>query len=215
MNFTARETEEIINSYNSGESMNSIANRLSIHTINIQRLLVKNGIPLRHDARKKGSFIDLDGRRLLEWAKAQGRLVSKRELADYIGKTRLNPKYFEEYPELGQYVKGHERSEFREYYIQLYTWLQDHNISYKTNDKTLLNAKVDVMLLGEYENVIIVITERAKSMCTRLYNERLDRLIDRIEIANIGRDNKIRMISLKKSDFEEGLKKLDTELLGR
>lgn len=158
---------------------------------------------------------NVNGENLLKWVKSQGRLVSKQELAEYLGRTKINPKYFEKYPELGQYVKGYERGVFQEYYAQLYAWLQDHNILYKTNDKTLLNAKIDVVLLGEYENTIIVITERAKSVCTRLHLERLNRLAERIKIVNASRDKKIHMISLTKADFDDGLKKLCTELLKR
>lgn len=60
MSFTDTEIKEIIDSYNNGEAMNSIAKRFHTYTTIIRRELIKNGVTLRHDIRAKGSFVECE-----------------------------------------------------------------------------------------------------------------------------------------------------------
>lgn len=76
----------IISAYEKGQSINSIAKTFETYPTSIKRILEKNKIELRHDSRKKGEVYVEDGEKLLEWAKAQGRLVTKSELAKVIKK---------------------------------------------------------------------------------------------------------------------------------
>ena len=99
------ETSAIIEAYEKGQSINSIARALGTYPTSVRRNLERNNVKLRHDSRKKGELYVQDGEKLLEWAKAQGRLVTKAELATIIGKSKLSPSYFIKYPELGQYVE--------------------------------------------------------------------------------------------------------------
>ena len=57
--------------------------------------------------RRSGEPYVQNGEKLIEWAKAQGRLVTKAELAEVIGTKRLSPSYFIKYPELSKYVVIH------------------------------------------------------------------------------------------------------------
>ena len=108
-------TEAIIEAYNNGESFNSIAKACGTYPITIRRILEKNGIELRHDSAKKGSIYVKDGEKLIAWAKAQGRLVTKAELAKIAGTKKLSPSYFIKYPELGQYIQSNNQKETRYY----------------------------------------------------------------------------------------------------
>ena len=152
--------ETIVRAYNEGESLNSIANAFGTYPTTVKRILEKQGVELRHDARRKGSYCVKDGEKLLAWAKAQGRLVTQAELAAVIGTKRLSPSYFMKYPELGHYVKSGTQNELQEYYDKLYAWLQKNNISYKPGDRKILKLSVDALLLGEYSNLILQIAEK-------------------------------------------------------
>lgn len=152
--------QEIIDLYSKGKSMNSIAELADTYPTTIQRILQKHDITLRHDKRQKGKYYVEDGQELIEWAKAQGKLLTKAELAAHLGKTRLSSSYFMKYPELGNYIKTHEQKSNTEYITQLHTWLQQNNIFYKPNDKYTIGVMVDVILLGEYSNIAIQIDER-------------------------------------------------------
>jgi hypothetical protein len=154
--------EAIIRAYNEGESLNSIADAFGTYPTTVKRILEKQGVELRHDARHKGSYCVKDGEKLLAWAKAQGRLVTQAELAAVIGTKRLSPSYFMKYPELGHYVKSGVQTEFQEYYDKLYNWLQTNNIQYKPGDRRALKMSVDALLLGEYSNLILHIAEKPK-----------------------------------------------------
>ena len=114
------EEEKIVNAYKNGQSMNSIAKEFSTYATTIRRILERHNVKLRHDFVKKGELYVKDGDKLIEWAKAQGRLVTKTELAKVIGKKRLSPSYFLKYPELGQYVEIDMQNELSEYYKKLY-----------------------------------------------------------------------------------------------
>lgn len=92
--------------------------------------------------------------------KHSGRLVTKTELAAVIGKKKLSPSYFIKYPELGRYVKSFESKTLSEYQVRLSKWLQENNIPYKPNDRTLIKAPVDMALLGEYSNIALILSER-------------------------------------------------------
>jgi hypothetical protein len=190
---------KIIDEYNNGKSMNAIAEELSIYTMTVKRILEKHDIELRHDGKKKGSLYVKDGEKLIEWAKAQGRLVTKQELAKQLGRARLSPSYFIKYPELGQYVVSSEQAEFREYYSELYVWLQRHGIPYKTNDKSTIGAKIDVLLLGDYSGIIMQLAERPKNVSTRVFKERLRRCY--YEADRLG----FKVVELRKEHFEKAL----------
>lgn len=165
---------DIIDSYNKGESMTSIAKRFGTYTTTIKRVLVKNGVELRHDERKAGTLYVKDGDKLIEWAKSQGRLVTKAELAEQLGRKRLSPSYFLKYPELGKYVETHEQKELQKYTEKLYNLLKKHDISYKPSDRTALNATVDALLLEEYSGIAIHILEKPKYVSKKKFEERIE-----------------------------------------
>lgn len=151
------DNKAIIEAYNNGESLHSIAHAFGTYATSIRRILKKNGVELRHDVKRAGEFYVKDGEKLIEWAKSQKRLVTKTELAQLLGKTKLSPSYFEKYPELGQYVITQEPTELQEYSQKLYNWLQEKGIQYKPNDRTKLKVGVTALLLGEYEGLAIQI----------------------------------------------------------
>ena len=80
------DNQVIIDAYNNGESMNAIARAFGTYPTTIKRVLEKNKVELRHDAATKGTVFVKDGEKLIEWAKAQGRLVTKAELAKQLVK---------------------------------------------------------------------------------------------------------------------------------
>lgn len=123
--------EAIIKAYNEGESMNSIARAFGTYTTTIKRILEKHNVELRHDTRVEGELYVKDGDKLIEWAKAQGRPVTKAELAKVIDRKKLSPSYFIKYPELGQYVQTRTQKSLESYINKLYSWLRENNISYK------------------------------------------------------------------------------------
>lgn len=177
--------KEIVTSYESGESMHSIAKKHGTYTTTIKRILVKAGASLRHDEKTIGQLYVKDGDKLIEWAKKQHRLVTKAELAQVIGRKRLSPSYFLKYPELGQYVDAHEQKDLREYHNVLYNWLKDNNILYKPGDKTVLNAKVDALLLGEYSGIAIHILEKPKGMSKKRHTEQIREKIQKAKKTGI------------------------------
>ena len=191
------ETSAIIEAYKKGQSINSIANTFGTYPTSVRRILERNNIELRHDSRKKGELYVQNGETLLEWAKAQGRLVTKAELADVIGKSRLSPSYFIKYPELGQYVETRTQKSLKAYVNKLYDWLKKNNIPYKPNDRTTLEGvSVDALLLGEYSNLAIHISERATYVSKKKHEENIKQKMERAEKAGI------RIIFLNKDHFE-------------
>lgn len=191
------ETSAIIKAYKKGQSINSIANTFGTYPTSVRRILERNDIELRHDSRKKGELYVQNGEKLLEWAKAQGRLVTKAELADVIGKSRLSPSYFIKYPELGQYVETRTQKSLKAYVNKLYDWLKKNNIPYKPNDRTTLEGvSVDALLLGEYSNLAIHISERATYVSKKKHEENIKQKMERAEKAGI------RIIFLNKDHFE-------------
>lgn len=191
------ETSAIIEAYKKGQSINSIANTFGTYPTSVRRILERNDIELRHDSRKKGELYVQNGEKLLEWAKAQGRLVTKAELADVIGKSRLSPSYFIKYPELGQYVETRTQKSLKAYVNKLYDWLKKNNIPYKPNDRTTLEGvSVDALLLGEYSNLAIHISERATYVSKKKHEENIKQKMERAEKAGI------RIIFLNKDHFE-------------
>ena len=92
------DNQVIIDAYNNGESMNAIARAFGTYPTTVKRVLEKNNVELRHDAATKGTVFVKDGEKLIEWAKAQGRPVTKAELAAVIGRKRLSPSYFLKIP---------------------------------------------------------------------------------------------------------------------
>ena len=191
------ETSAIIKAYKKGQSINSIANTFGTYPTSVRRILERNDIELRHDSRKKGELYVQNGEKLLEWAKAQGRLVTKAELADVIGKSRLSPSYFIKYPELGQYVETRTQKSLKAYVNKLYDWLKKNNIPYKPNDRTTLEGvSVDALLLGEYSNLAIHISERATYVSKKKHEENIKQKMERAEKAGI------RIIFLNKDHFK-------------
>lgn len=191
------ETSAIIKAYKKGQSINSIANTFGTYPTSVRRILERNDIELRHDSRKKGELYVQNGEKLLEWAKAQGRLVTKAELANVIGKSRLSPSYFIKYPELGQYVETRTQKSLKAYVNKLYDWLKKNNIPYKPNDRTVLEGvSVDALLLGEYSNLAIHISERATYVSKKKHEENIKQKTERAEKAGI------RIIFLDKDHFK-------------
>lgn len=169
--------EKVIHEYkNEKLSLNAIARNFHTHPTTIKRLLEKNGVETRKDNPLKGSYMVKDGEKLIEWAKAQGRLVSKAELAKIAGTKRLSPSYFIKYPELGKYVKSYEQKELLEYTESLFNWLKENNILYKPNDKTALEGvSVQALLFGEYSNMAIVLDIKPDTMSRKRYNDIINR----------------------------------------
>ena len=191
------ETSAIIEAYEKGQSINSIARAFGTYPTSIRRILKRNNVKLRHDSRKKGELYVQDGEKLLEWAKAQGRLVTKSELATIIGKSKLSPSYFIKYPELGQYVETRTQKSLEIYINQLYNWLKENNIPYKPNDRTVLEGlSLDALLLGEYSNLALQISEKATYVSKKKHEENIKQKLERAEKAGI------RIIFLNKEHFE-------------
>lgn len=189
--------EAIIKAYNEGESMNSIARDFGAYTTTIKRILEKHNVELRHDTRAEGELYVKDGDKLIEWAKAQGRPVSKAELAKVIGRKKLSPSYFLKYPELGQYVETRTQKSLEDYTYKLYEWLKENNIPYKPNDRTVLSGlSVDALLLGEYSNLAIQISEKATYISKKKHEENIKLKLDRAEKAGL------RIVFLNKEHFE-------------
>ena len=163
--------QKMIDEYNKGLSMNEIARNHNTYPTSVKRILEQNGVELRHDAVRKGSLVVQDGEKLIEWAKAQGRLVSKKELAKVLGRKRLSPSYFIKYPELGQYVITHEQKDILEYSEKLYEWLKENDIPYKPNDRTKLGLSVNALLLGEYTGLAIDIFIKPVYISKRKHEE--------------------------------------------
>lgn len=187
----------IISAYKKGQSINSIAKTFKTYPTSIKRILEKNEIELRHDSRKKGEVYVEDGEKLLEWAKAQGRLVTKSELAKVIKKSRLSPSYFIKYPELGQYVETRTQKSLKIYTNELYDWLKKNNIPYKPNDRsTLEGLAVDALLLGEYSNLAIQISEKPTYVSKKQHEINIKQKLKRAE--KVG----IRIVFLNKDHFE-------------
>ena len=199
------ETSAIIKAYEKGQSINSIARAFGTYPTSVRRILERNNVKLRHDSRKKGELYVQDGEKLLEWAKAQGRLVSKAELAAIIGKSKLSPSYFIKYPELGQYVETRTQKSLEIYINQLYNWLKENNIPYKPNDRTALGVSVDALLLGEYSNLAIQIIEKATSVSKKKHEKSMNQKIEKAEEAGI------KLICLNKDHFKD-LDKIKTLL---
>ena len=191
------ETKAIIKAYEDGQSMNAIAKAYGTYPTSIKRVLERNHVKLRHDARIEGSLHVKDGEKLIEWAKAQGRLVTRTELAHVIGKKKLSPSYFIKYPELGQYVTIDAQNELQEYYKKLYEWLQKNNIPYKPNDRTKLKASVDALLLEEYSNLAICISEKPRCMSKKKYESNIKLKMKRAKEAGVI------IIFLNKEHFED------------
>lgn len=177
--------EGIINAYEKGESLNSIARAFGTYPTTVKRILEKNGIELRHDGNKKGVPAVQDGEKLIEWAKAQGRLVTKSELAAILGTARLSPSYFIKYPELGQYVVSKKQQDIQEYVEKLYNWLKKNDIPYKPNDRTKLKVSVDALLLGEYKGLAIQTQIRPMYVGTKKYEDSIKLKMRRAKEAGI------------------------------
>lgn len=194
---TKIEPKEIIRAYQDGQSLHSIARAFGTYPTTVKRILIRNNIELRSTS-TRGELLVNDGEKLIEWAKAQGRLVSKAELAKVAGTKRLSPSYFIKYPELGQYVKSYEQKELLKYTEQLFKWLKDNNILYKPNDKTALEGiSVQALLLGKYEGMIIVLDIKPYSMSQKRYNEIIRR---RLVKAN---EKGLIVLFLKEEHFED------------
>lgn len=201
--------QEIIEKYNIGQSMNEIAKEYKTYATTIKRILEKNGIKLRHDSASKGTLLVNDGEKLIEWAKAQNRLVTKEELAKIAGTKRLSPSYFIKYPELGQYVKVETQGELSEYYNKLYDWLKENDIPYKPNDRTRMKVSVDALLLKEYSNIAIQISIKPINISKKKYDENMQLKSLR------AKEKGLEIIFLNKEDFEnlDNLKLILDELI--
>lgn len=191
------DNQAIIDAYKNGQSLNAIARAFGTYATTVKRVLEKNGIELRHDAVIKGAIIVQDGEKLIEWAKSQGRPVTKSELAKVLGKKRLTPSYFIKYPELGRYVVRREQKDVEKYTEKLYQWLNDNHIQYKPNDRTKLKVSVDALLLGEYSGLAIQIQEKPTCISTKKFEERIKLKMRRAKEADIV------IVFLNKEHFED------------
>lgn len=183
--------------YKSGESLNTIATKCGSYPTSIRRVLMRNGIDLRHDVSTKGDLKVKDGEKLIEWAKAQGRLVTKSELAAVLGKQRLSPSYFEKYPELGQYIVTRSQHDLKDYSNALYTWLKNNNIPYKPNDRTSLNISMTALLFGEYKNTVLYINVKPTFISKKYHADKT------MEIEKRAKEKGLRVIFLDKTYFED------------
>lgn len=191
------DNQAIIDAYKNGQSLNAIARAFGTYATTVKRVLEKNGVKLRHDAITKGAIIVQDGEKLIEWAKSQGRPVTKSELAKVLGKKRLTPSYFIKYPELGKYVVRREQKDIEKYTEKLYQWLNDNHIQYKPNDRTKLKVSVDALLLGEYSGLAIQIQEKPTCISTKEFKERIKLKMRRAKEADIV------IVFLNKEHFED------------
>ena len=191
------DNQAIIDAYKNGQSLNAIARAFDTYATTVKRVLEKNNIELRHDAVTKGAIIVQDGEKLIEWAKSQGRPVTKSELAKVLGKKRLAPSYFIKYPELGKYVVRREQKDIEKYTEKLYQWLNDNHIQYKPNDRTKLKVSVDALLLGEYSGLAIQIQEKPTCISTKKFEERIKLKMRRAKEADIV------IVFLNKEHFED------------
>lgn len=191
------DNQAIIDAYKNGQSLNAIARAFGTYATTVKRVLEKNGVELRHDAVTKGAIIVQDGEKLIEWAKSQGRPVTKSELAKVLGKKRLTPSYFIKYPELGKYVVRREQKDIEKYTEKLYQWLNDNHIQYKPNDRTKLKVSVDALLLGEYSGLAIQIQEKPTCISTKKFEERIKLKMRRAKEADIV------IVFLNKEHFED------------
>ena len=191
------DNQAIIDAYKNGQSLNAIARAFGTYATTVKRVLEKNDVELRHDAVTKGAIIVQDGEKLIEWAKSQGRLVTKSELAKVLGKKRLTPSYFIKYPELGKYVVRREQKDIEKYTEKLYQWLNDNHIQYKPNDRTKLKVSVDALLLGEYSGLAIQIQEKPTCISTKKFEERIKLKMRRAKEADIV------IVFLNKEHFED------------
>lgn len=187
---------KIIKAYEDGQSMNSIATKFDTHPTTIRRVLQKNGVELRHDSTRGGVLYVRHGEKLIEWAKAQGRLVTKEELAAIAGTKRLSPSYFIKYPELGQYVKSHAQKSISSYSQMLYDWLRKNNIPYKPKDRTTLSVAVDALLLEEYTGIAIQVVEKASNMSKKIHENNMQAKAQKAKEAGVV------LIFLNKEHFE-------------
>lgn len=191
------DNQAIIDAYKNGQSLNAIARAFGTYATTVKRVLEKNGVELRHDAITKGAIIVQDGEKLIEWAKSQGRPVTKSELAKVLGKKRLTPSYFVKYPELGKYVVRREQKDMEKYTEKLYQWLNDNHIQYKPNDRTKLKVSIDALLLGEYSGLAIQIQEKPTCISTKEFEERIKLKMRRAKEADIV------IVFLNKEHFED------------
>lgn len=191
------DNQAIIDAYKNGQSLNAIARAFGTYATTVKRVLEKNGVELRHDAVTKGAIIVQDGEKLIEWAKSQGRPVTKSELAKVLGKKRLTPSYFIKYPELGKYIVRREQKDIEKYTEKLYQWLNDNHIQYKPNDRTKLKVSVDALLLGEYSGLAIQIQEKPTCISTKKFEERIKLKMRRAKEADIV------IVFLNKEHFED------------
>ena len=191
------DNQAIIDAYKNGQSLNAIARAFGTYATTVKRVLEKNDVELRHDAVTKGAIIVQDGEKLIEWAKSQGRPVTKSELAKVLGKKRLTPSYFIKYPELGKYVVRREQKDIEKYTEKLYQWLNDNHIQYKPNDRTKLKVSVDALLLGEYSGLAIQIQEKPTCISTKEFEERIKLKMRRAKEADIV------IVFLNKEHFED------------
>lgn len=191
------DNQAIIDAYKNGQSLNAIARAFGTYATTVKRVLEKNGVELRHDAITKGAIIVQDGEKLIEWAKSQGRPITKSELAKVLGKKRLTPSYFIKYPELGKYVVRREQKNMEKYTEKLYQWLNDNHIQYKPNDRTKLKVSVDALLLGEYSGLAIQIQEKPTCISTKKFEERIKLKMRRAKEADIV------IVFLNKEHFED------------
>lgn len=191
------DNQAIIDAYKNGQSLNAIARAFGTYATTVKRVLEKNGVELRHDAITKGAIIVQDGEKLIEWAKSQGRPVTKSELAKVLGKKRLTPSYFIKYPELGKYVVRREQKDMEKYTEKLYQWLNNNHIQYKPNDRTKLKVSVDALLLGEYSGLAIQIQEKPTCISTKEFEERIKLKMRRAKEADIV------IVFLNKEHFED------------
>lgn len=190
-------SKDIVNAYLAGDSMDSIAKRYDTYATTIMRILKKEGVKSRYSDTKKGALYVKNGDKLIEWAKAQGRLVTKEELAKIVGTKRLSPSYFLKYPELGKYVVTHGRDDLKYYNDKLYDWLRENNIPFKPNDKTKLKKSVTALLVGEYSNIILNVAIKPIGVSKFDHETRLKTILDEATRLNL------KIISLNKKDFED------------
>jgi hypothetical protein len=197
----------IVEAYVGGKSMNAIAKYFGTYPTSVSRILKKHKVSLRHDAKRKGTIYLSNGQILLDYARVQGRLVTRAELAALIGRKRLSPSYLAKYPELANYMNLCERQEFHNYRLELYDWLQKNKISYKPMDRTRLRVSVDALLLGKYSDIILQIKEKPYTVSTNTHKGKISKITERADKAGV------KVIFLDKHDFEnlDSLKeKLDT-----
>lgn len=189
--------DKIIKKYKKGASLNALAREYKTYPITISRILEKKGIKLRHDKLVRGSVVNDRSSEILDIVTSVDYPLTEGEIAAQMGIKRLPPKYLKRCPEIGKYIAPRAQADLRRFYKILTRWLDNYGFDYKLNDRKALGVSIDVLLLGKYNKVGILINIRPRYVSKKLYDSRMQEKLRRAKL------NGIPMILLEYNDFPE------------